>query len=259
MSLQGRKFISMAHATSVWIALLGAFMIPSVFGLEKSPEGWPDLQQSTGKIEIAKIQEKTGSYIDNIVSFFTSFFSPEETEVENDPNLDEVANVKQETGSEKPTCKTCGRIASSSDSKTKVLPEDEIKAIRLNMALKVLQEKLRLSPKELTLEETKNLLEEFDKTHSELPAPLLDQIDESDDQAEEDDFYAWDKRKIFAGRLSRYLLYKPTFQLLPFLLVLFKRSLYCGKSNQKVKSETCCYKSKSVDMKYCRVFNVVAA
>ena len=191
-------------------------MILSVFGHEKSPEGWPDLQQSTGKIEIAKIQEKTGSFIDNIVSFFTSFFSPEETEVENDPNLDEVANVKQETGSEKPTCKTCGRIASSSDSKTKVLPEDEIKAIRLNMALKVLQEKLRLSPKELTLEETKNLLEEFDKTHSELPAPLLDQIDESDDQAEEDDFYAWDKRKIFAGRLSRYLLYKSTFQFLPF-------------------------------------------
>ena len=97
-------------------------------------------------------------------------------------------------------CKTCGNTGSSDQP----IPEDKIKAIRLKQALQTLQEKLRLPTDGVDLDQIVLSDDQEDSARTELPEPLDQILGGDEGQSEEEDFYAWDKRKIFTGSESEY-------------------------------------------------------
>ncbi|RUS90336.1 hypothetical protein EGW08_001934 [Elysia chlorotica] len=184
----------MVNAKFLLIAISGAIVVLSVCGLEKSP----GLQEhGVFQEKRNKEQKPFQAFFENIASYFKSLFTVEETEI---PETEKSLNgVNFDHAKAKPICKTCGNVSpSSSASKA---PSEQIKALRLEQALQLLQEKLRLPPKDFVVQEDMRLKKKVGTTPSKLPAPLLHDVQENDDQLDEEDFYAWDKRKVFSGHL----------------------------------------------------------
>ena len=129
------------------------------------------------------------SILDEIVSFFRKLFKIKEKS-----KTREVFKLKDESGVEESV-----RTGS---------PESEsvVKTYHVKMALQQLQEKLQLPSGGVNLDEIARSSDWGATSSSKLPKPLLEQISEDGSQAgddDEEDFYAWDKRKIFAGQHSK--------------------------------------------------------
>ncbi|GFR76735.1 inhibin beta A chain [Elysia marginata] len=102
---------------------------------------------------------------------------------------------------EKPVCTSCGAMFSTSQPQSDVNHEEEIKLFRITNALRLLQKKLKLPPKDLKRDVLLGL-KEGGGHPAEIPQPLLDDINDDVEEEREKakDFYAWVKREVFAGQ-----------------------------------------------------------